>query len=200
MPADDSFDRVISRLRGGDQAAAAEILDRFTHRLVGLARRRLDPIRRKVDPEDVLQSVYRSFFLRNAKGQFDFSNWNDVWNMLVCLTLRKCGHRIEYFHAAVRDVRRETMPRPDADSSAEFEALARDPTPAEAAALTETVDELMRQLPDERQRQMLALRLQGYKLAEISGEVGRSEQTVIRVLERVRTRLARHLGTEAEDS
>lgn len=200
MPTDDSFDLVISRLRGGDQAAAAEILDRFTHRLVGLARRRLDPIRRKVDPEDVLQSVYRSFFLRNAKGQFDFSNWNDVWNMLVCLTLRKCGHRLEHFHAAVRDVRRETAPRPNADPSAEFEALVRDPTPAEAAALAETIEELMRQLPDERQRQMLSLRLQGYTLAEIIGEVGRSEQTVIRVLERVRTKLARLLGTESEDS
>ena len=42
-----------------------------------MARLRLDSrIRQKVDPEDVLQSVYKSFFLRCGAGQFDLSGWD----------------------------------------------------------------------------------------------------------------------------
>ena len=68
------------------------------------------------------------------------------------------------------------------------EALARDPTPSEAARLTETVELLMRELTG-REREMLALALQGCAVAEISNRVARTERTVQRVLKRVRARL-----------
>src|SRR6185295_15765908 len=70
MPPDPSFDDLMARLRTGDEAAAAEVFHRFTGRLIGLARRRLDHlVRPKVDAEDILQSVYRSFFRRSAGGR-----------------------------------------------------------------------------------------------------------------------------------
>ena len=70
MPQSESFDDVMGRLRAGDQSAAAtEIFQRFARRLIGLARTRLDDrVRSKVDAEDVLQSVFRSFFVRQAVG------------------------------------------------------------------------------------------------------------------------------------
>jgi hypothetical protein len=42
MKPDDSFAQVTSRLNAGDDTAAAEVVRRFTHRLIGLARLRLD--------------------------------------------------------------------------------------------------------------------------------------------------------------
>jgi RNA polymerase sigma-70 factor (ECF subfamily) len=192
MTAEGSFDELMSRLRAGDETAAVQIFERFTHRLVGLARTRLDPlVRRKLDPEEVVQSVYKSFFVQVAEGQFHLADWDSLWALLTVLTVRKCGHRIEYFHAACRDVRDEVAPRrrPD-DSDASFEAIAREPTPAEAAMLAEVVEQLMNLL-DSRDRDIVALTLQGRRVPEVSAEIGCSERTVKRVLERVRNWLQR---------
>lgn len=187
--ADHSFDDLMTRLRGGDDAAAAEVFRRFTHRLIGLARARLDHlIRGKVDPEDILQSVYRTFFSRYARGSFDLESWDGLWVMLTVITVRKCDYRRKFFRAARRDVGREVAPSVADPTAPEMEALARDPTPSEAARLAETVELLMRELTD-REREMLALSLEGLGVAEVGARVGRTERTVQRVLKRVRQRL-----------
>jgi RNA polymerase sigma-70 factor (ECF subfamily) len=190
MDSDHSFEQLMARLRTGDNAAAAEVFNRFTNRLIGLARSRLDHLlRQKVDPEDILQSVYRSFFRRHAQGRFDLASWDNLWGMLTIITVRKCNDRRKYFRAACRDVQREVVSAAAAGAEDdEFEALARDPTPSEAARLAETVELLMRELTD-REQHMLALSLQGYDVAEISNRVARTERTVQRVLKRVRERL-----------
>ncbi len=182
-----SFDELRDGLRAGDSDAARELFTRFATRLVGLARSRLDTrLRQKVDPEDVVQSVYKSFFRRAADGQFDFQTWNSLWTILAVITLRKCGHRIEYFRAACRDVRREQVSAANSDDSlASFEAIAREPEPTEAAELTETLERVMQQL-DDRERQILMLRLQGYSTTEIAPLVHRTDRTVRLVLERIR--------------
>ena len=111
MDPDRSFNDLMARLRAGDNAAATEVFNRFTNRLIGLARSRLDRlIRQKVDPEDILQSVYRSFFRRHAQGRFDVASWDNLWGMLTVITLRKCMRQSERHHAASRDVSREVTP------------------------------------------------------------------------------------------
>lgn len=199
MAQDLVFNELMDRLRGGDQDAAREIFTRFANRLIGLARTRLDPpTRQKVDSEDVVQSVFRSFFARYADGQFDLGNWDNLWSMLTVITLRKCGHHIEHFHAACRDVQRELAAPPVTDDShRSWQAIAREPMPSEAAMLAELVEQLMNRL-DERERQMLSLSLQGYSVPEISAQVDRTERTVQRVLERVRKRLARMRAGDVE--
>lgn len=187
MSQDASFADVMARLRQGDQDAAREIFVRYTHRLIGLARSRLDRlVRQKVDPEDVLQSVYKSFFLRHTQGEFAFDGWDGLWALLTVITLRKCGRRVEYYHASRRDVQREVAPPTDPDDSAAgWLAADSEPTPSEAALLAETVEQIMSRL-DERERSILALTLQGYSTPDISARVGRTERTVQRVLKRVR--------------
>ena len=186
-----SFDELMARLLAGDQSAASQVFNLFTHRLIALARSRLDSqIRGKVDPEDVAQSVWRSFFLRQAEGEFDLADWNSLWGLLVVITLRKCGRQIEHFRAARRDLKREaTPPHPTDSSHTGWEAVAREPTPSEAAILTETVEQLMLELRDDRERQILSLSLQGVRVSAISTQVGLTERTVERVRERVRKRL-----------
>jgi RNA polymerase sigma-70 factor (ECF subfamily) len=188
MSSDPSFDDLMARLKEGQNDAAAQVFGRFAGRLIALARSQLSPqIRQKVDPEDVLQSVFRSFFSRHAEGQFgEFDSWDNLWAMLVVLTVRKCGRRIDYFHAACRDVQREVAtPLPVTHSGEDWGFSAPEPTPSEAAMLTETVEQLMNNL-EGRHRQILALSLQGYLPAEISGQVGCTERTVYRVLEGVK--------------
>jgi RNA polymerase sigma-70 factor (ECF subfamily) len=180
----------MARLRAGDQPAAAEVFHRFAERLIALARTRLDHrLRQKVDPEDILQSVYKSFFRRHRQGAFELAGWDGLWSLLTVLTLRKCGRWRVRFRAECRDVDRETS-LAALSESAGWQALAREPTPAEAAVLTDTVEHLLHSL-EERDRAIVSLTLQGYSVAEVARQLGRPERTVFRVLERVKRRLRR---------
>lgn len=188
MRAPDDFESLMARLRTGDEEAAAEVFSRFAHRLIGLARTQLhDLIRSKEDPEDVVQSVYRSFFARQRDGQFRIDSWDDLWGILTVMTVRKCGRRLTYFRAARRDVGREVHLQAE-EAGAGWEAVARDPTPSEAAALAETLEQVLRDL-DAPDREILALHLQGCPLPEISAQVGYSQRTVRRALDTLRHRL-----------
>src|SRR3954468_7473777 len=100
MPDAETFTRLMVRLRTGEDAAAREVFERFAGRLVALARRRFNRLlARKVDPEDVGQSAYKSFFVRHRAGTLDVGGWDGLWNLLSLITLRKCADRAEYFLA-----------------------------------------------------------------------------------------------------
>jgi RNA polymerase sigma-70 factor (ECF subfamily) len=193
MSASESFADVMARLRDGDDAAATEVFHRYVNKLVTLARRQFDAVlRRKVDPEDVVQSAYKSFFLRYGEGKLDVQNWHNLWGLLTMITLRKCLDRVEYHHAERRDARREAAAQPGA-SGAEpwWQAVSREPTPEEATVLAETVEQLLRALP-ESERPIFELSLQGYTAREISEQTGRAERSVRRLREQIRHRLETH--------
>ena len=191
MPVGDSFDEFMARLRDGSNEAAVAVFYRFAQRLIALARSRLEgPVLQKEDPEDVVQSVFRSFFTRHQSGQWEFESWDSLWTLLTLMTIRKCTNRIEFFHAERRDVQREISLEPPERSRESWKVLAGDPTPSQAAVLTEMLEDLMRSL-EERDREILTLQLQGYTIPEISSRVGRSERTVSRIQDRVRKRLRR---------
>jgi RNA polymerase sigma factor (sigma-70 family) len=186
----DSFAEFLGRLEARDDDAARELFRRFAQQLIALARTRFDPrLRRKVDPEDVVQSVYKSFFHRYAEGNFEVGNWNSLWGLLTVITLRKCADRAAYYRAERRDTARE-IPATSSESAAWQEPLGREPTPFEAVELTETVDRLLAAL-DEDERPVLELSLQGYTTREISDQLGRAERTVRLLREGVRKRLER---------
>ena len=186
-----SFADLIVRLRAGDADAAEQVFRRFAQRLVALARKQLDTlIRQKVDPEDVVQAVFRSFFRKLTEGTWKLDGWHSVGRLLTTITLNKCGHQIAYFQAARRDVRREVPLALGVQSPAAWEALARDPTPDEAAVLADTVADLLRDLTP-RDQIVLGRTIHGASVAVIAAELRCSERTVQRVLRRVRQRLRR---------
>ena len=145
---------------------------------------------KKVDPEDVLQSVFRSFFEKNKEGMLDLRDWDSLWSLLAVLTLRKCGQRVRYFRAARRDVRRELATAPIGEVSAEWEVVANEPTPDHAAVLAKTFEQLMDALSVSH-RQIVSLRLKGIAPADIAKELECSERTVQRVLDQVKQWLER---------
>jgi RNA polymerase sigma-70 factor, ECF subfamily len=186
MPPTESFRGLIDQLQSGDDAAATEVFNRFGRRILGLARRQLhSSLRSKVDPEDVLQSVFRSFFDRQRAGRFDIENWDNLWGILMVMTLRKCRRRIQYHRAERRDAQREMRWDEDLEADGDPGLFARDPTPSEAAMLIELVGGLMRRLPEE-DRAILTLHLQGHTIAEIKARTGRAMRTIRRILERIR--------------
>src|SRR5262249_5841259 len=135
MAASDSFTDVMGRLRAGDEAAAREVFQRFVGKLIRLAGRRFDAVlRRKVDPEGVVQSAYKSFFVRYGEGKLEVQDWGNLWGLLTVITLRKCLDRVEYHRAGSRDVQREAAAQPGSPGTEPWwEAVAREPTPEEGA-------------------------------------------------------------------
>src|SRR5277367_2991613 len=103
-------DNLLERVQKGDQAAAAELFRRYVCRLIALARSRLpSSLAQRVDPEDVVQSAYRSFFAANADGRYDSERGDDLWDLLATITLHKVHRQIEHFKAQKRDWEREKL-------------------------------------------------------------------------------------------
>lgn len=186
-------------IRVGDEVYGAEALARFTDRLAGLVRKRLGwRLRRKLDTHDVVQSVFKSFLRLQREQDLAFDTWDALWGLLALMTVRKCGHKIEYFTAARRTIAAEQSAvrhagTADDDARRCVEALSREPEPVHAAMLSETLTRLLAGL-DDRDRRIVTLALEGATTAEISDEIRRSERTVQRVLKRVWAQLEAETG------
>jgi RNA polymerase sigma-70 factor, ECF subfamily len=186
-----SFVEFLARLQSGDDAAARELFGRFAHQLIALALHHINAgLRHKVDPEDVAQSAFKSFFNRYGEGDLEAVNWNSLWGLLALITVRKCAERAAYHRAECRDTARESSPPRAEEAAPWLEPCGREPTPLEAAVLSETVEQLLAGL-DEEERPILELSLQGYTTREISEQLGRAERTVRLLREGVRHRLER---------
>jgi RNA polymerase sigma-70 factor, ECF subfamily len=199
MSSTDSFDKLMDRLREGDDDAAGVIFYRFVDGLTARARQRLDSrLQAVVAPEDIVQSAFRSFFLRYAEGKFDLKRWNDLWGLLVVITLRKCGCKIKQLYGPRRNIgRQRSLNWGDSGSSENWAAIARDPTPAEAAALADIVEQLMEGLNGQ-ERRICELRMQGFSVAEIAKQLGRTSYLVNVALDRIKKRLKDTYGKELE--
>lgn len=109
----------LERLRSPDcrerDEAARIIWERFSARLLGLVRRHLDNrIRRREDEQDVLQSVYATFCIGQLNGKTSPASREELWKLLVRITMCTVVNTAHRHLAARRDVRRE---RADAHDS-----------------------------------------------------------------------------------
>jgi RNA polymerase sigma-70 factor (ECF subfamily) len=182
----DSFAQLIDRLRAGENEAVRQVFELYVHRLHMLARGQLaQRFAHKIDPEDVVQSAYKSFVLRHRDGKLHVGNRKSLWNLLTLITLRKCADRVEYLRADRRDIGRQAA---GGEEDGWRGAVDREPLPEEATVLAETVEQLFLQIEAD-ERPILELSLQGYTAPEISAKLGRAERSVRRLRERVRKRL-----------
>jgi len=173
-----------------DEAAAEELFHRYSGRLTALARSRLSrALAARVDPEDVVQSAYRSFFVLANDQEILLRESGDLWRLLVRITLRKVYRSARRHRADCRNVEREhAWPE-----ESEIAAVSREPTPAHAAVL---VDELRCVLAPlgVLQRRIVEMRLQGHEIEDIAADVQRSTRTVRRTLAAFGAELARRLS------
>lgn len=179
----------------GNDAAATEIFDRYTTRLIALTQAQLSPmLQARFDPADVVQSAYRSFFRKAKSAEVSLKRNGDLWRTLAAFVLNKARSRVEMELARMRDPRRE---------SSDFvwhNAMETGATPEEAAMLTEQLVSLMQGLKI-RDRRILELRLRGETVDAIVTELAEpggdsvvapeiiSAATVRRVLRAARDRL-----------
>ena len=183
-------DSLMARWRDGDQQAAGELFHRYANRLIALARSRLSAkLSRRIDAEDVVQSAYRSFFGDARDGRYDLQPGADLWKLLVTIMLHKLQLQVQRNLRQKRSMDREqNFGSEDSLVGIQADVFARDPSPVEAVALSDELEQLMRSL-EPLERRMFELRLQGRDLEEIATATDRTERTVIRVLGRIKERL-----------
>ena len=193
MTSDDQSIELLQRFRDGDDLAAKELFDRYVQRLVSLARTRLsDRMKRRVEPEDVVQSAYRSFFRKAGEGQFTLGKSGDLWKLLATMTIMKVRGQVEFHTAKKRGVYAETPIDENSEIAFRPEAIAGDPSPEDATAIIDELEAVMRGL-DSTQRRILELSLQNLSEEQISDEVMRSGRTVRRTLQNIRADLQKRL-------
>jgi RNA polymerase sigma factor (sigma-70 family) len=192
-----SVTRLIIDLRSSDpalrEAAARLVWGRYFKELLVLARNHLSArIRCREDEEDVLQSMYKSFCARQRRGDFDLTNRDELWNLLVRITLRKARNTANRHRQGKRDVRREDAEAADRSngnpSATILDQIDTDgPTPAEAALLNEALERRFQMLKDPGLHQIALWKLEGYTNAEIAEKLECTVRTVERKLERIRS-------------
>jgi RNA polymerase sigma-70 factor (ECF subfamily) len=176
---------LIARCRKGDQDAARELFDSYVERLVPLARRRISQrLVSRVDPEDVVQSVFRTFFSRLKDDQFSIHDQNDLFRLLVRITVHKALRQVAHHKAAKRDPGHEVAQTQDSQEQL-LQLLAHEPTPDEAILFLDHLEGFLGLLPKD-DRRILELRMQGYSSEEIAQQLNSYDRKIRRVLERIR--------------
>ena len=171
-----------------------EIFLRFSDRLYRFARSRLPVnVSTRVDAEDVVQSVFRSFFRRHSSGQFEFHEEFDVWQLLAAITFRKVANTIKFHRRELRSVDAEI--RDTSENRVSLGIIDPQPGPEEVQTTIDYIEWLDSQLPDHG-KEIMRLRLEGNKIAEIAEQVSVSQRTVKRVLAHVRDLAAERIRSE----
>lgn len=175
---------LVSEYRGGDDDAAGKLFDKYCERLLRLAKRRIGQrMTSRFDPEDVVQSAFRTFFTRVKNDEFSFAEENDLFKLLVRLTVRKTLRRIEHHRADKRNP--ETEIGRSANGTEPFANVAsQEPNPEMEVALIDEFERFMTNL-EPMERQVLELKVQGFSTVEIAEKLGTYDRKIRRVIERL---------------
>jgi RNA polymerase sigma factor (sigma-70 family) len=184
-PSDHSL---LRRFRQGNQDAADRLYHRYAHRLLALVRARQFPdLASRVDYEDIVQSVFGSFFRGVSRGIYDAPAGEDLWHLFLVITLNKIRAKGVYHRAAKRDVHM-TIGGDDIDQYPDGPKSGEDAY----ALLKLAVEEALDRLPAQHRR-VVQLRMEGNEVAEIAQMMGRGKRSVERILQECREKLSRLL-------
>ena len=184
---------LLNRWKAGDETAATLMFERYLSRLCALARSRLSQkMRRRVEPEDIVQSVYRSFF-RKAGSHFALEKEGDLWRLLAAITINKVRGQVEFHSAKKRGINVEQSIQMEAGSiQVSPEAITEDPQPDDAAVMIEELSAVLVDL-DDTQRSIIELSMQNQSVDQIAESVQRSQRTVRRTIQQFREQLESRL-------
>lgn len=179
---------LVRRLRRGSADAATLLYFRYCDHLISLCAGRIGPeLAPRVDADDVVQSVFRTFFRRAARGEYEVPDGSDLWKLLLVIALNKMRSLATHHRAARRDVGRTPQElSPSAEPASDDEAL---------RVLKMTVEEVLGRLPEEH-RLIVERRIEGHEVAAIAAQVGRSVRSTERTLSEFRRELAAALEAE----
>jgi len=181
-PTDDR--ELAHEIQAGSESAAKELFDKYCERLMRLSKRRISQrMASRFDPDDVVQSAFRTFFKRVKNDEFTFEQEEDLFKLLVRLTVRKTLRQVVHHQAAKRSPISEMTDGSD-DSQLLAQVAGNVPAPDVELALLEQFEKLMESLTP-MERQVVELKMQGYTTVEIAEKLGSYDRKIRRLLERI---------------
>jgi RNA polymerase sigma factor (sigma-70 family) len=189
MLPDESFSRLVQRVRAGEAEAAAELVRAYEPEIRRAVRiwATNPQLGRILDSMDICQSVLANFFIRAASGQFDMERPEQLLSLLVKMAKNKLRDHWRRQTAERRDIRRSQTGHTDAVDL----MAASQVTPSQVVAGRELLEEALRRLSGD-ERRLALLRAEGRGWDEIASEVGSTPAAV-------RMRLGRALNRVAQD-
>jgi RNA polymerase sigma-70 factor (ECF subfamily) len=176
---------LLRRFHNGEADAATLLYLRYAARITSLARsQRGADLANRFDPDDIVQSIFRTFFRRAAEGHYDVPDGEDLWRLFLVIALQKIRDACSFHRAAKRDVRTTRSIEVSDKLGATFAGQDQ----IGLAELKMVVDELLGGLPAT-QRVIVELRIDGFRVDEIAQKTGRSRRTVERGLQEFRAQL-----------
>ena len=169
--------------------AARQIWERYSAQLLALIRNRLDRrIRVREHEEDIVLSMYESFVAAQSRHGEAVCSRDELWRILVRMSLWKLANAVDRHTAARRDVRLEI---PHQDGEADFpgwmlERMESGPGPEEVASFNEQIERGMNALPEDL-RCLVFLKMEGCNNKEIADKIGRTTRTVELKLHQIRS-------------
>jgi RNA polymerase sigma factor (sigma-70 family) len=178
---DQEFQALLARLREADDEAALEFVERYAPHVLRAVRRLLDRrLRCKLDSQDIVQSVWHSFF-RHPTNLKRFDRAAQLVGFLAKLAEHKVAEHARRYLRAKRDIRREQSLAETL--AAGKEALPCDThTPNRIAAAREQIARLLRGQPESHQ-EILCRRATGETIEAIAKALGLHERTIYKILE-----------------
>lgn len=154
---------LLARVRGGDDAAAAELVQRYERAVLRSVRSRLGKnLRSAMDSMDVMQSVHRSLLTGVKNERFQFASPQQLIGLAVMMVQRKVARhwrKLKHLPTAGGTVTGH-------GATAALESIASEESaPADMVAAGELLDQVLGQLGDFDQ-QLIRLKLDGHSSAE----------------------------------
>ncbi len=175
---------LMRRLHSGEEDAATALYLRYAHRIRKLAEAQLgSDLSRRVDAEDVVQSVFRTFFRRSRTGSYEVPQGEELWKLFLVISLNKIRSTAAHHRSQKRSVRHTSalgdrdVAMNDHEQQQCFDTLRL------------VIDEVLAELPTTH-REIISLRIDGHEVNDIAERLNRAKRTVERVLQNFRQRLA----------
>lgn len=175
--------------------AANRIWQRYFERLVGTVRKRmLGQLRTISDEEDVVLSVFESFYGAAAAGKFpDLADRDDLWRLLLRMSARKIIDKRRRDGRQRRGGGRRVLSL-DQDDQALLEAVGNEPSPDMILMMQESIEHFFSHLGDGPLRDLAVGKLEGYTNEELAQRFGCSIRTIERRLHLIREKLQQEVS------
>lgn len=191
----------IELIKAGDSGAAHRIWQLYFDRLVRSIRSRLYGQNRAVsDEEDIVLSVFDSFYNAAEKGRFpDLSDRDDLWRLLLRMSARKVVDKRRYAQRQRRGGQVQIHSLDNAgDDDGVIEAIGNEPSPEMVLMMEESVEQFFSQLGVGQLRELAGAKLEGFSNAELAKRFGCSERTIERRLHLIREKCQQEVFTHDE--
>lgn len=180
------------RLNDGTASAAELVDERFRQKLCSLVERELNRrFASRLDPEDVVQPAFKSFFRGISEKGWRIESKEAMWGLLVKITRNKIRKVVEKQTAEKRELGREV-------SGEGYPHLSSEPSPEDVVLVADLMERVVADLspPDP---EIFRLRLEGNAMSRIARLTNVPESRVRTTLSRVRDRLRKLLSDTASE-